>query len=147
MIHHKSEERSFKDKQFYRHWLPHVPNRRSSNDLVCHVRLVFQQDTWPSCTLETVKCQHSMRLIVISVGQEVSVPDTSMAEVERNIWGPGVCVCVCVWESWIYGVVRGLDAHRTYYCRMGASVGAMQRYSYEPVLRFAGQSVVRTASP
>jgi len=45
MIYNSSEEHSFKDQQFYRHRLSRVPNRRSSNDLHCHIRLVFQQDT------------------------------------------------------------------------------------------------------
>ena len=43
-------------------------------------------------------------------------------------------------------VVRGLDAHRTDYCRTGASSGATQRHSYERVPRFAGRFVVG-ASP
>lgn len=48
-------------------------------------------------------------------------------------------MCGRIMDKW---VVRGLDAHRTDYSRTGASVGAMQRYSYEPVRCFAGQSLV-----
>jgi hypothetical protein len=39
-------------------------------------------------------------------------------------------------------VVRRWDAHRTDYCRTGASSGATQRYSYDRVPRFAGRVVV-----